>query len=203
MRGLATPLRPPDRSQLSDQALLGACAAGDNLGLQELFRRHADRVHGVLCRLRCVERKDLDDLVQTTFIEVQRSARRFDARASVGTWIVGIALNVMRQYVRSEHRRRVAMSAVAELPRLTASKDPHDRIAHRQDLARLQRKFAALPSRLRVVFTLVDLEGGSGVEVARALKLPEGTVWSRLHQARERLREAVDEVRHSDVRSTR
>ena len=195
MRDLIIPLRCAERAELSDQALLSACAVGDNLGLQELFRRHADRVHGVLTRLRCVERKDLDDLVQTTFIEVQRSAKRFDARASVSTWIVGIAMNVMRQYIRGERRRRLAMSAVAELPRAPDGKDPHDQIAHRQDLARLQRQFEALPTRLRVVFSLVDLEGMSGGEVARALRLPEGTIWSRLHQARERLRKSFDEGR--------
>lgn len=193
MSDLIIPFRRAERAEVSDGALLGACAVGDNLALQELFQRHADRVYGVLVRTRCVDHKDVDDLVQTTFIEVQRSAKSFDARASVGTWIIGIAMNVMRKYIRSESRRRVTLSAAAELPRSTDSKDPHDQVARRQDLARLQRRFEAMPSRLRIVFTLVDLEGLSGGEVARALKLPEGTVWSRLYQARESLRQAIKE----------
>jgi RNA polymerase sigma-70 factor (ECF subfamily) len=186
------PLRRTERSEASDQALLSACARGNNLALQELFHRHADGVHGFLVRTRCVDAKDLDDLVQTTFLEVQRSAKRYDARASVNTWIIGIALNIMRQYIRSERRRREAMSEVAEMPRSTGDNGPHDQVAHRQELERLQRRFDALSSNLRIVFTLIDLEGMSGGEVARLLKLREGTVWSRLHQAREALRESVN-----------
>ena len=187
------PLRRAPRSDLTDEALLGACARGDNLALQELFERHADRVYGVLVRTRYIDTKDLEDLVQTTFIEVQRSAKRFDNRASVTTWIIGIALNVMRQYLRSERRRRVAIAAAAETPRPSDGKDLHDQVAHRQELARVQRRFEELPAKLRVVFTLIDLEGMSGVEVAKALNLPEGTVWSRLHEAREQLRRSIGE----------
>jgi RNA polymerase sigma factor (sigma-70 family) len=186
------PLRRAERSEASDQSLLSACALGDNLALQELFQRHADRVYGVLVRTRFVDGKDLDDLVQTTFMEVQRSAKRYDARASVNTWIIGIAMNIMRQYLRSERRRREAISEVAELPRSIGENGPHDQVAHRQELERLKRQFDAMPSHLRIVFTLIDLEGMSGGEAARLLNLREGTVWSRLHQAREALRQCVD-----------
>lgn len=193
MRDLAIPLGGDERGDLTDRALLGACAAGDNLALRELLQRHAERVYGVLVRTRRVDDKDLDDLVQLTFIAVQRSAKSFDARASVGTWIVSIAMNLMRNYLRNERRRRLTMSAVAELHRSVHGNDPHDQVARRQDLARLQRRFEALPSRLRTVLALVDLEGKSGVEVARALQLAEGTVWSRLHKAREYLRQSIEE----------
>jgi len=187
------PLRRVERGDVSDQALLSACALGDNLALQELFQRHAERVYRVLVRMQGIQHRDLDDIVQMTFIEVKRSAKQFDARAAVGTWIIGIALNVSRQHARSERRRRVAMSAVADLPPANDGEDPHHQVAHRQDLVRLQRGLDALPSKLRAVFTLIDLEGMRGAEVARALDIPEGTVWSRLHEARERLRQAVDE----------
>ena len=185
------PLRRADRSDVSDQALLDSCARGDNLALQELFQRHADRVHGFLIRTRCVDGKDLDDLVQTTFLAVQRSAKQYDARSSVNTWILGIAMNIMRQYLRSERRRREAMLEVAELPRAPGDNGPHDQVAHRQELERLQRRFNSLPSKLRIVFTLIDLEGMSGGEAARLLGVREGTVWSRLHLAREALRESI------------
>jgi len=186
------PIRRAERSDASDQALLSACALGDNFALQELFQRHADGVHGFLIRTRCVDSKDLDDIVQTTFIEVQRSAKHYDARSSVNTWIIGIALNIMRQYLRGERRRREAMLRVAELPRSIGDDGLHDQVAHRQELERLRHRFETMPSNLRIVFTLIDLEGMSGGEAARLLKLREGTVWSRLHQAREALRQCVE-----------
>jgi RNA polymerase sigma-70 factor (ECF subfamily) len=186
------PFRRAQASDVSDEALIRACALGDNLAMQSLFQRHVDRVHRILVRVRYVDRRDLDDLIQMTFIEVQRSAKGFDARASVGTWIVGIALNVARQFRRSELRRRAAMLDLATFPQFESGLSPYEQAAKQQQLVCLQRGFEALPRKLRIVFTLCDLEGMRGVEVARALNIPEGTVWSRLNLAREHLRRHVN-----------
>ncbi len=186
------PIRRADSGDVSDRALLSACALGDNLALQALFQRHVDRVHRILIRARYIDSKDMDDLIQTTFIEVKRSARRFDARAAVGTWIVSIALNVARQYRRSEFRRREVMSDLATFPQPEKGTSPYDDAARRQQLARLQQGIEKLPRALRIVFTLCDIEDMRGAEVAQTLKIPEGTVWSRLHEARERLRRHID-----------
>jgi len=184
--------RPGDLQQLPDEALITAAAAGDNAALEELFQRHGDAVYRILSRLRTIDRRDLDDIVQTTFIEVRRSAGSYDGRASVGTWVIGIALNVARRHTRGEVRRRAAVSAIAELPTTTVAATPYDQASHRQLLARLASAFDELPHDLRVVFTLCDLEGLRGVEVARVLEVPEGTVWRRLHDARARLRDRID-----------
>jgi RNA polymerase sigma-70 factor (ECF subfamily) len=184
--------RPGDFQQLPDDALISGAAAGDNGALEELFQRHGDTVHRIVSRLRTVDRRDLDDVVQTTFIEVRRSARGFDGRATVGTWIIGIAMNVARHHARGEVRRRAAVAAVAELPTATSPATPYEQASRRQLLARLVSAFDELPSHLRAVFTLCDLEGIRGVEVARILDVPEGTVWRRLHDARTRLRDRID-----------
>ena len=192
------PFRRADRQESADEVLLAAVAAGDNSAVEELFRRYGDRVQGILLRLRCCDRKDIDDLVQTTFIEVQRSARRFDRRASVSTWIIGIAMNVVRHHARGERRRRVTLEAAALEVRTTSEdhrRPPDKWAAQRQLVDRLRVVFESLPTDLRIAFTLCDIEGMRGVDVARALRLPEGTVWRRLHEARLRLRSGLnDEV---------
>ena len=174
--------------ELSDDDLIASCARGSGTALEELFQRHGDRVHHVLARIGFIDRRDLDDMVQATFIEVQRSAGRFDGRAAVGTWIVGIALNLARHHIRGESRRRSAMNAVAERHPKHDGRGPDDQAASRQLLARLQAGFEELPHDLRTVFALCDLEGMRGVDVARTLRVPEGTIWRRLHEARVRLR---------------
>src|SRR3954468_8787123 len=184
--------RPGDFQQLPDDALISGAAAGDNGALEELFQRRGEAVHRIVARLRTVDRRDLDDVVQTTFIEVRRSARGFDGRATVGTWIIGIAMNVARHHARGEVRRRAAVSAVAELPTTTSPATPYEQASRRQLMARLASAFDELPGHLRAVFTLCDLEGIRGVEVARILDVPEGTVWRRLHDARARLRDRID-----------
>jgi RNA polymerase sigma-70 factor (ECF subfamily) len=184
--------RPSGLQQSPDEALITAAAAGDNAALEELFQRHGDSVHRILSRLRTIDRRDLDDVVQKTFIEVQRSAGSYDGRAAVGTWVIGVAMNVARRHTRGEVRRRAVVSAIAELPAPTAAATPYDQAAHRQLLSRLASAFDELPHDLRAVFTLCDLEGMRGAEVARVLRVPEGTVWRRLHNARERLRARID-----------
>ena len=184
--------RPSDLQQLPDVALISGAGAGDNGALEELFQRHGDTVHRILSRLRTIDRRDLDDVVQTTFIEVRRSARGFDGRAAVGTWIVGIAMNVARHHARGEIRRRAAVAAIAAMPATTVAPSPYEQAAHRQLLARLAAAFDELPGDLRAVFTLCDLEDIRGVEVARILDVPEGTVWRRLHDARARLRDRIN-----------
>jgi RNA polymerase sigma-70 factor (ECF subfamily) len=176
---------------IPDESLIAACAIGDNQALDELFRRHGARVHRVLGRMRMIDHRDLEDVVQNTFIEVRRSALRFEGRAAVGTWILGIAMNILRHHVRGESRRRAAMKAVASVPPPPSARGPDDQAAQRQALVRLQAGLDALPEVLRIVFTLCDVEGLRGSEVARILDVPEGTVWRRLHEARLRLRDCL------------
>jgi RNA polymerase sigma-70 factor (ECF subfamily) len=182
--------RAVERRHLADEQLLAACANGDASALAELFRRHGDRVMRMLSRARGVDRPDLEDLVQSTFLEVGRSAGSFDGRAAVGTWILAVALNLARNHVRGEVRRRSFLTAFARAPR-TPVRVPDDSASRRQVIERLQAAAAALPERLLTVFVLIDIEGVKGSEVARVLGIPEGSVWRRLHEAHERLRDVV------------
>jgi RNA polymerase sigma factor (sigma-70 family) len=187
------PFRRIEQRDLSDEELVAACAAGDSLALEELFRRHGEQVHRVLVRLRHVDRNDIDDVVQTTFLEVCRAAKRYRGGAAVSTWILGIAMNVTRHYVRGEMRRRSALAGMASVSFPTDDSRPDEWVSQRQSLERMRTGFDSLPGDFQIIFTLCDLEGQRGVDVAVALGIPEGTVWRRLHEARIRLRACVHE----------
>ena len=187
------PFRRAGLEQLSDEDLVTACARGDNTALEALFRRHGDRVHRILGRLAHVEARDLEDMVQATFVAVKRSAGRFGGRSAAATWIIGIALNVARHHERGQLRHRVAMAAVAQTQVSSDGRGPEEQASQRQLLGRLQAALEDLPADLRTVVILCDLEGLRGVDVARVLAVPQGTVWRRLHEARTRLRRCVDE----------
>jgi RNA polymerase sigma-70 factor (ECF subfamily) len=180
--------RPPG---LSDATLLAACALGDGAALGALFDRHHRSVERFIGRLAHSSAAELADLVQTTFIEVNRTARAFKGRSAVRTWIFGIAANVVRHHVRGEVRRR-ALHAEATSLAVTTGGAPDETVVHRQLLRRLGDALAALPSVLRETFVLCDLEDVPGAEAARVLGVREGTIWWRLHEARKRLRAAVD-----------
>lgn len=181
--------RAPDA--VSDDALVVSCAEGDHDALAELFRRHGRRVYRILAGLAGIAKGDLDDLVQTTFIEVGRAAPKFAGRAAVGTWIVGIAFNVMRHHVRSEVQRDTLASHAELLDGRIASR-PDEDVSRRQLMGHVQRALAELPEDTRLAFSMCELEGIKGVEAARLLGMREGTLWRKLHEARVHLRAAVE-----------
>jgi RNA polymerase sigma-70 factor (ECF subfamily) len=180
-----------DAAAIGDETLMAECALGEGAALAELFRRHGDRVYRVLGRLPGVDRRDLDDLVQATFIEVYRSAKKFESRSAVGTWILSIAVNIMRHHVRSEVRRRALVLASSAADTRSAPR-PDEDAARRQLLSRLERALAELPQDMQLAFSMCELEGLKGVDVAKILGMREGTLWRKLHEARLRLREALE-----------
>jgi len=178
-------------AEMSDEALVAACGAGDAAALGALFDRHHATVYRFLSRLAGTDAASLDDLVQTTFLEVRRGSRRFGGRASVKAWILGVAANVVRHDVRSEIRRKSLMLACAGMPR-PGPTTPHEATERRELMDRLAVALRSLPHDLRVAFVLCDLEQIRGVDAARTLGIREGTLWRRLHDARRALRAAVE-----------
>lgn len=184
--------RPAEPSaEVSDAALIAACGLGDTAALGVLFDRHQRGLERFIARLAPCDADELADLVQMTFIELHRSASRFQGRSSVKTWIYGIAANCVRHHVRGEVRRRAMLADVSARPHVSRSVPDVD-AAHRQLVAQVGAALAALPPAQREVLVMVDLEEISGVEAARALGIREGTLWWRLHEARKALRAAVE-----------
>jgi RNA polymerase sigma-70 factor (ECF subfamily) len=194
MNGKVLPLRRKAQlpaARASDETLVAECGVGESEALAELFRRHGDRVYRALARLPGVDGRDLEDLVQATFIEVYRSSARYESRAAVGTWILSIAVNVVRHHVRGEVRRR-ALAVAASAADLRMAPRPDEDAARRQLMQRLSGALAALPQDMQIAFSMCELEGIKGVEVAKILGMREGTLWRKLHEARLRLREALE-----------
>jgi RNA polymerase sigma-70 factor (ECF subfamily) len=193
-RGQIVPLRraPETRAtiaEISDEALLAACGVGDTAALGALFDRHNDAVYRLISRLLRTEPAEIDDLVQQTFLEVWRSAKKFGGRGAVRSWLFGIAANTVRHHIRGAVRRRAAL---AEVPPPPSATTPHDAALRAQQVHRLAAALEELPDDLRVVYVMCDLEEVPGVEAARVLGVRAGTLWRRLHEARRALREAID-----------
>ena len=180
-----------DIVEMSDEALLAACGTGDAPALGALFDRFHVAVYRFAGRLPMTDDLARDDLVQATFLEVRRAALSFRGTSSVKTWILGVAANVARHMLRAERRRRVHQARYLE--RITAAPELLDtQLERRKLLARVAEALAQLPRDQQIAFILCDLEQLPGVEVARVLDVPEGTLWRRLHMARKAMREAIE-----------
>lgn len=195
-RGQLVPLRRLDErkaalSEISDEALLAACAVGDSAALGALFDRHHEAVFRLVSRLLRMEAAEIDDIVQTTFLEAWRSAVRYTGKGSVKSFLFGIAANTVRHHVRSARRRR---DAIADWEPPPSTSGPDDALSRAQQVRALAAALDRLPHDLRVAYVLCDLEDLPGVEVARMLDVRAGTLWRRLHDARKALREAIEAV---------
>jgi len=191
--GKLLPLRRTagDVGEMSDEALLAACATGDAAALGSLFDRFHLRVYRFAGRLPTTDDLARDDLVQATFLEVARTAAKFRGSSSVETWILGVAANVARHQLRGEMRRRARQARYLE-SLSAASVQPDEAVERQRRLARIADAIAALSHDHQVAFILCDLEQIPGAEVARALSIPEGTLWRRLHTARKAIRAALE-----------
>jgi RNA polymerase sigma-70 factor (ECF subfamily) len=183
--------RPAVAEPLSDAALVSAAAAGDSSALGALFDRFHRDVWRVLARVTACGEGDLDDLVQMTFLEVFRSAPCFAGRSMVRTWIFGIAINVARHHARSEQRRRAALARFAEIAQ-EAPPAPDASAERTQELARLARAIEELPYDQRAAYVLCAIEEVTGKEAARALGVRQGTLGRWVHEARRKIRTALE-----------
>jgi RNA polymerase sigma-70 factor (ECF subfamily) len=163
----------------ADEELMRAVALGDERALGVLVDRHAPRIHAFLVRL-VDDASDADDLVQETWLRVARGAGSFDPARRFRPWLYGVAANLARDLQR---RRRVRARPLEPGPTATTPSDPSVALD-------LRARLGELPTRLREVVLLRYFEDMSEAEMSRALRVPPGTVKSRLHAALRKLRQS-------------
>jgi RNA polymerase sigma-70 factor (ECF subfamily) len=174
-----------ERHSSSDPELVQRLAAGQLDALGELYDRYqAPLRRFVTGATRGAQ--DVDDVVHATFLTAAQCAQRYDGRASCRPWLIGIAAQLLRRR-RHALQRFVAMVGALKWT-LPHASDPRSAVHARSDLERV---LARLSEPKRITLLMAEVEGLSCEEIARALDVPIGTVWTRLHAARRELRKAI------------
>jgi RNA polymerase sigma-70 factor (ECF subfamily) len=133
-----------------------------------------------------------EDLVHDVFVRLPTAARGFRGDASLRTFLIGIAVNRARHFVRAAARQRAAVERMAREPR-SESTDPEQLVRRRELADALARALETLPLDQRVAFVLCEVEQRSSAEVASIVGAPEGTVRTRLFHARKKLKSALEQ----------
>lgn len=176
---------------VSDAELIERMADGDREALGTLFDRHHRALYGFLARASDAEEPEIEDLVQTAFLEAFRAAARFRGTSSPRTWLFAIGGNIAKMHRRATRRRTRAIQRLAAQPERTATA-LDARVADQRALAQVEAALAALPHRLRVAYVMCVIEGVATDDAARALGIARGSIWRRVHLARQQLRAAVE-----------
>lgn len=187
------PLQRARRStedSLSDEGIAAACGAGDRSAVTILFDRFHERVARYIYRIN--GRDQIDDLVQSTFLEVVKGKTVYDGRVSVTTWLFAIATNIVRHHRRSFSRRLRLHTALGNEPQYNPW-NPGERMDDEQKIKKANEALQALGESQRSAFILCVLEGLSAREAAAVLQTSESAVWKRVCKAREALRRKMVE----------
>jgi len=179
---------PPRRS---DEQLVEAANGGDAAALDELLRRHYDRIHAV-CRRIAGSTRDADDAAQEALIRIVKNLDRFDGRSAFGTWAYRIATNASLDELR-RRSRRPRLHAVDEVGHAA---EPADDVSHRRiesiaDRLAIEVALAELPEEFRIPVVLRDVGDLDYAEIAAQVGVPIGTVKSRIARGRRMLVERL------------
>lgn len=194
--GIASPVEeaPVD----PDRELVERWQTGDPVAFSQLVRRHQRRVFGLLLRM-LGSADEAEDVAQETFLNLHRHGHRFRSEARFSTFVYRVAVNAALNRRRTLGRRRARMQALER--RQAAGDDLPDAPASPEDTAdaarvrvHVQDAILTLPPKLRAPLVLYDIEGLAYAEVADVLRVAEGTVKSRIHRARQALRERLRET---------
>ena len=184
MRPLA---RQPADAPEPSAACLDGCRRGDRAAIAEMFAAHGPSVERMLLRL-VGPVVDLEDLVQTTFLEALPALSRFRGEASFKTWLLSIAIHVGHRYLRAGRiRRHVPLDLVPE--ESLRGEPQHDRIIDERRLApELHRLLDRLAAKKRIALVLYIIKNHTIDEVARLMDASVAATRSRVFFARRELR---------------
>ena len=164
---------------MEEAELIRLCVEGDKQAMDTLIQSHWERVYHHCLRM-VQEEASAEDLTQETFIHAFTHLASFQQRARFSTWVWRIAHNLCLNYLR---RRKQEYPLIEEIVPATPETVEAPIFAH------LEEAMEVLDEKHREVFQLYDIEHMPQKEIAEKLGIPHGTVRSRLHYARLKIRE--------------
>ncbi len=197
--GLAEPA-PARSDEPSERVLWSRLRRREPDAFEALVREHQDRVFDFCYRM-LGDREEASDLTQEIFVSVMQNVQKFRHDSKLSTWIFRISknhcLNRLKYLKRRGRGRSSDMEEVGESELAAAAgapPAPDEALASARMRRRVQQAIEQLPGDQRMLVALRDIEGLSYEEIVEITELPEGTVKSRLHRARERLADLLGEL---------
>ncbi|MEN9469482.1 MAG: hypothetical protein RL630_1215 [Verrucomicrobiota bacterium] len=187
-------LDPPDNQ------LVERTQAGDARAFDELVVRFSPRLYGLIYNM-TASHEDTNDLLQEVFAKAYRSIRGFQGKSSFYTWMHTIAVNMTINFLKKRNRRKTMSlddvdNGILNDPDFIAATSNGDP-SHSANLGELQIKLnesmLKLSNEHRAVVTMFDIQGMPHAEIAKILKISEGTVRSRLFYAHKQLQNHLQE----------
>jgi RNA polymerase sigma-70 factor (ECF subfamily) len=173
----------------SEEDLIDRCLEGDASAWDALVRRYWRRVFSIAYKF-VARYDDAEDLTQEIFVKLFRSLGTYDRRAKFDTWLTNVTRNLCIDHYRRRRREAVRITDDVDPDALQFDQlvsAPDVELARHDDIAMVRRALAKLPPPYREAVALRDVHDLSYEEIARRLRLPEGTAKSRVNRGRKEL----------------
>ena len=199
-----SPARPSPPENSTIEALIQRCLRGDQAAWDLIVRQHWRKVFNVAYKF--VGRHDeAEDLTQDIFLKIFKSLNTFDRRANFQTWLISISRNLCIDHYRSVRKERETIDRgvdASELSPVSREVSPVQALEQQDRVMLLRQALAELPETLRTAVLMRDIQELSYQEIADMLRLPEGTVKSRINRGRTELARQVKRLRGEDYSPT-
>src|SRR5499433_692069 len=185
-------------------SLIEQCLAGDQLAWEQIVRQNWRKVFNVAYKF-VGKHDEAEDLTQDIFLKIFKSLDTFDRRANFQTWLISISRNLCIDHYRSVRKERETIDRdvdAADLAPATAEPGPVAALEQRDRVALLKQALSALPDTLRTAVLMRDIQELSYQEIADRLRLPEGTVKSRINRGRTELARQIRKLRGNEYSPT-
>jgi RNA polymerase sigma-70 factor (ECF subfamily) len=186
-----------EREGATASALVDAAKAGDQRAFEALVQRYRKRIYALALHI-TRSASEADDIAQEVFLKAFRALASFQGRSEFFTWVYRMTVNRSLN-ARRDRMRRGEDTTDDERLELAIAVDGRDRPERtaelRQTYARLLRALDGLPVDMRTTVILVSMQGMSHGEVAIVQGVSDGTIAWRMHEARRRMREAMEPIR--------
>lgn len=187
--------------EADDLTLVQKAQAGEQSAFKVLFERYHRRVYAVALGV-LKSPQDAHDVVQEAFVKVYKHLPDFQGASSFYTWLYRITMNLAIDQLRRKKTARhvdyddaIGRDSHAEgLSDFTGgvdASDPSKSHSRKELAAKMQAALATLPAYHQQVILLRELEGLSYEEIAKIMKVPKGTIMSRLFHARRKMQSAL------------
>ena len=189
----------PALERRSERELIGLARGGSAAAIREIMRRHNRRLFRAARGIIGTD-WEAEEVVQDAYVSAFRALGTFREEAALATWLSRIVINEAQGRLRG--RREMlpltdlddkTMGEIIQFPSGAPNADPERQAAIGEIRILLENAIGALPVPFREVFLLRQVEGLSTEETAHVLSIEPQTVKTRLHRARTRLRQSLQE----------
>jgi RNA polymerase sigma-70 factor (ECF subfamily) len=197
------PMTPePESPPNNDMELVARTQGGDPTAFDELVVKYSPRLYGLVYHMTS-NHEDTNDLLQDIFSKAYRSITNFRGKSSFYTWMHSIAVNMTINFLKKRNRRQHPSlndpdSRIENDPDFiaaTSNGDPTKEVSMHELQKKLNAAMMKLSEDHRMAVTMFDIQGIPHAEIAKILKVSEGTVRSRLFYAHRQLQNSLHEFK--------